>query len=120
VGPLLGATVMLSGGIFVAGGVTELGSFEALALLGLGLAIGAGAGAALGLARRDVRGWLVFGAAIGLAVGWLVFLHQYIGASQPSAAVVPAAEGAQSALDPILRAATLRNIDTVFIGLAVF
>ena len=136
VGPLLGATVMLSGGIFVAGGVTELGSFSALVLLGLGVVLGVVAGALLGRLRRDVRGWVPLGAAIGLAVGWLVFLHNYVGglarSTQPVETAVRidwskfldfqtgAAATEAAVLDPVQRAQTLANIDAVFIGLAVF
>ncbi|QTN20319.1 glucose/galactose MFS transporter [Brevundimonas sp. AJA228-03] len=136
VGPLLGATVMLSGGIFVAGGVTELGSLSALLLLGLGVAFGAVAGALLGALRRDLKAWLPLGAAIGLAVGWLVFLHNYVGGLAPSVAPLkPAIQidwsqffsfqsdvvATDAALiDPTLRAQTLGNIDTVFLGLAAF
>ena len=120
VGPLLGATVMLSGGIFVAGGVTALGSFSALILLGLGVVFGLVAGALLGGLRRDLKGWIPLGAAIGLAVGWLVFLHNYIGGLAPSVAPAAPVEAAPTVLDPALRAQTLANIDAVFIGLAVF
>ncbi len=121
VGPLLGATVMLSGGIFVAGGVTALGSLSALILLGLGVVFGIVAGALLGGLRRDLKAWIPLGAAIGLAVGWLIFLHNYIGGLAPSVApVMPAAAAAPPVLDPALRAQTLANIDAVFIGLAVF
>jgi FHS family L-fucose permease-like MFS transporter len=120
VGPLLGATVMLSGGIFVAGGVTALGSFSALILLGLGVVFGLVAGALLGGLRKDLKGWIPLGAAIGLAVGWLVFLHNYIGGLAPSAAPAAPVETAPVALDPVLRAQTLANIDAVFIGLAIF
>ena len=136
VGPLLGATVMLSGGIFVAGGVTELGSLRALVLLGLGVVFGLVAGALLGGLRRDIKGWLPLGAAIGLAVGWLTFLHNYIGGLAPAGSPsrpdvridwsqffslrtdVQATEAA--VLDPVLRAQTLGNIDAVFLGLAAF
>ncbi|WP_428151955.1 glucose/galactose MFS transporter [Brevundimonas sp.] len=120
VGPLLGATVMLSGGIFVAGGVTALGSFSALILLGLGVVFGLVAGALLGGLRRDLKGWIPLGAAIGLAVGWLIFLQNYIGGLAPSAAPSAPVEAAPAVLDPALRAQTLANIDAVFIGLAVF
>ncbi len=136
VGPLLGATVMLSGGIFVAGGVTELGSFSALVLLGLGVVLGVAAGALLGRLRRDIRGWVPLGAAIGLAVGWLVFLHNYVGGLARSTLPVEtavridwskfldfqtgAAATEAAVLDPVQRAQTLANIDAVFIGLAVF
>lgn len=121
VGPLLGATVMLSGGIFVAGGVTALGSFSALILLGLGVVFGIVAGALLGGLRRDLKAWIPLGAAIGLAVGWLIFLHNYIGGLTPSIAPAAPAEAATPVvLDPALRAQTLANIDAVFIGLAVF
>ena len=41
-------------------------------------------------------------------------------AAAVGAAVAPATEAAAEVLDPTARAATLRNIDTVFIGLAVF
>lgn len=120
VGPLLGATVMLSGGIFAAGGVTALGSPTALILLGLGVVFGIVAGALLGGLRRDLKAWIPLGAAIGLAVGWLIFLHNYIGGLAPSFAPAAPAEAAPAILDPALRAQTLANIDTVFIGLAVF
>ena len=120
VGPLLGATVMLSGGIFVAGGVTALGSFSALILLGLGVVFGVMAGALLGGLRRDLRAWIPLGAAIGLAVGWLIFLHNYIGGLAPSVAPAAPVEAAAPVLDQALRAQTLANIDAVFIGLAVF
>ena len=120
VGPLLGATVMLSGGIFVAGGVTALGSLSALILLGLGVVFGIVAGALLGGLRRDLKAWIPLGAAIGLAVGWLIFLHNYIGGLAPSIAPAAPVEAAPAALDPALRAQTLANIDAVFIGLAVF
>lgn len=126
VGPLLGATVMLSGGIFVAGGVTELASFEGIVLLVLGLVLGAVAGGLVGALKRSFRSWLILGAAIGLAVGWLIFLQHYVGqveatglaaaaAADAAAPVAPAA----ATLDPSLRAETLRNIDTVFFVLAV-
>ncbi len=120
VGPLLGATVMLSGGIFVAGGVTALGSFSALILLGLGVVFGLVAGALLGGLRRDLKGWIPLGAAIGLAVGWLIFLQNYISGLAPSVAPAAPVEAAPVALDPVLRAQTLANIDAVFIGLAIF
>ncbi|WGM31985.1 glucose/galactose MFS transporter [Brevundimonas sp. NIBR11] len=120
VGPLLGATVMLSGGIFVAGGVTALGSFSALILLGLGVVFGLVAGALLGGLRRDLKGWIPLGAAIGLAVGWLIFLQNYIGGLAPSLSPAAPVEAATPVLDPTLRAQTLANIDTVFIGLAIF
>lgn len=117
-GPLLGATVMLSGGIFAVGGVSALASPTALVLILLGVALGIGAGFLVGLLRRDVKGWLVVGAAAGLVVGWVIFLQNYIGgmAGYAGTAVEPAA----SVLDDTSRAATLRNIDTIFIGLAVF
>ncbi|MGV3578448.1 glucose/galactose MFS transporter [Brevundimonas sp.] len=121
VGPLLGATVMLSGGIFAAGGVTALGSPTALVLLGLGVVFGIVAGALLGGLRRDLKAWIPLGAAIGLAVGWLIFLHNYIGGMAPSfTPAAPAEPAAPVVLDPALRAQTLANIDAVFIGLAVF
>jgi|GEM_PF-17469 len=136
VGPLLGATVMLSGGIFVAGGVTELGSLRALVLLGLGVVFGVVAGALLGGLRRDLKAWIPLGAAIGLAIGWLVFLHSYVGGLAPEIAPVKAvanidwsrfftfqsdvAATEAAVLDPALRAQTLGNIDAVFLGLAVF
>ena len=125
VGPLLGATVMLSGGIFAVGGVSALASPTALLLILLGVGIGLVAGVLVGALRRDIKGWLAVGAAIGLIIGWVVFLHNYIGsmgayAAAVGAAVAPATEAAAEVLDPTARAATLRNIDTVFIGLAVF
>lgn len=120
-GPLLGATVMLSGGIFVAGGVTALGSSAALILLGLGVVFGVLAGVLLGRLRRDIRGWVPLGAAIGLAVGWLIFLQKYIASLAPSLTpAAPAHAAAPPVLDPVARAQTLANIDAVFIGLAVF
>jgi FHS family L-fucose permease-like MFS transporter len=129
VGPLLGATVMLSGGIFVAGGVTELASLEGIVLLGLGLVLGAVAGGLIGALKRSFKSWLIVGAALGLAIGWLVFLQHYIGqveATGAAAAAITVAPAAQSSgasaaatLDPALRAVTLRNIDTVFFVLAV-
>ena len=124
VGPLLGATVMLSGGIFAVGGVSALASPTALLLILIGVGLGALAGLAVGGVRRDVKGWLTVGAAAGLVVGWVVFLQKYIGGmgdQVASAASATAAEGAgPAALDPVARAATLGNIDAVFIGLAVF
>lgn len=119
VGPLLGATVMLSGGIFAVGGVSALASPTALVLILLGVVFGLVAGVLIGALRRDIKGWLVVGAAAGLIVGWVIFLHNYIGgiAAQPSAPIVEAVE---AGLDPAARAATLRNIDTIFIGLAIF
>ena len=120
VGPLLGATVMLSGGIFVAGGVTALGSFSALILLGLGVVFGLVAGALLGGLRKDLKGWIPLGAAVGLAVGWLIFLQNYISGLAPSVAPAAPVEATPAVLDPALRAQTLANIDAVFIGLAVF
>ncbi|HEX8470965.1 MAG TPA: glucose/galactose MFS transporter [Brevundimonas sp.] len=124
VGPLLGATVMLSGGIFVAGGVTELASFEGIVLLVLGLVLGAVAGGLIGALKRSFRSWLILGAAIGLGVGWLVFLQHYVGqveATGLAAAAGTMAPAAPSAatLDPALRAETLRNIDSIFFVLAV-
>ncbi len=128
VGPLLGATVMLSGGIFVAGGVTELASFEAIILILLGVVLGAVAGGLIGALKRSFKSWLILGAALGLAIGWLVFLQHYIGqveatgAAASAAAIdvaAPAAPAAPAAIDPALRAVTLRNIDTVFFVLAV-
>jgi MFS transporter, FHS family, L-fucose permease len=135
-GPLLGATVMLSGGIFAAGGITELASMEASALILVGVVGGAVAGAVIGAVRRDMKGWLPVGAAIGLAVGWLIFLYTYIKGMAP-AATPPSAdfaldwskllnftapvEASQAAvLDPAQRAETLRNIDFVFFALAAF
>ncbi len=124
VGPLLGATVMLSGGIFAVGGVSALASPTALLLILLGVGIGLVAGALVGALRRDIKGWLAVGAAIGLVIGWVVFLHNYIGSMGAYAAAVgpetAPAETAAAVIDPAARAATLRNIDTVFIGLAVF
>lgn len=120
VGPLLGATVMLSGGIFAVGGVSALASPTALILILLGVVFGLVAGVLIGALRRDIKGWLVIGAAAGLIVGWVIFLHNYIGgiAAQPSA---PVAEAVEVVADPAAaRAATLRNIDTIFIGLAIF
>ena len=123
VGPLLGATVMLSGGIFAVGGVSALASPTALILILLGVGLGLLAGLLVGRLRRDIKGWLVVGAAAGLVVGWVIFLHNYIGGMGVYAGAVAApeaAEAAPTALDPTARAATLRNIDAVFIGLAVF
>lgn len=79
VGPLLGATVMLSGGIFAVGGVSALASPTALLLILLGVGLGLVAGFLIGKLRRDVKGWLAIGAAAGLVVGWVIFLHNYIG-----------------------------------------
>ncbi len=123
VGPLLGATVMLSGGIFAVGGVSALASPTALILILLGVGLGLLAGLLVGRLRRDIKGWLVVGAAAGLVVGWVIFLHNYIGGMgvyAGAAAAPEAAEAASAVLDPAARAATLRNIDAVFIGLAVF
>lgn len=121
VGPLLGATVMLSGGIFAVGGVSALASPTALLLILLGVGVGLVAGFLVGALRRDVKGWLVVGAAAGLVVGWVIFLNSYVG-GMGGASVAPAAtEGtAPTVMDETARAATLRNIDTIFIGLAVF
>ena len=126
VGPLLGATVMLSGGIFAVGGVSALASPTALLLILLGVGIGLVAGVLVGALRRDVKGWLVVGAAAGLVVGWVIFLQNYVGGMggyaasvAPSAAAV-VEEAAPVVLDETARAATLRNIDAIFIGLAVF
>jgi len=115
IGPLLGAAVMLSGGIFAVGGVSALASPTALLLILMGVGLGLVTGFLIGLLRRDVKGWLVVGAAAGLVVGWIIFLQNYIGgmgASLESAAPV--------VMDAVSRAATLRNIDAIFIGLAVF
>ncbi|KQW82994.1 MFS transporter [Brevundimonas sp. Root1279] len=121
VGPLLGATVMLSGGIFAVGGVSALASPTALILILLGVGIGIVAGVLIGMLRRDVKGWLAIGAAAGLVVGWVIFLHNYIGGMAAAAPAVAAAEAAAPAVvDGDARAATLRNIDTIFIGLAIF
>jgi MFS transporter, FHS family, L-fucose permease len=125
VGPLLGATVMLSGGIFAVGGVSALASPTALILILLGVGLGLVGGFLVGMLRRDVKGWLVIGAAAGLVVGWVIFLQNYIGGMEAFAAsVAPSAAGAAEAapvvLDATARAATLRNIDTIFIGLAIF
>ena len=126
VGPLLGATVMLSGGIFAVGGVSALASPTALLLILLGVAFGLVAGFLVGALRRDIRGWLVVGAAAGLVVGWVIFLHNYVGgmggyaASVAPSATAAAQEAAPVVMDPTARAATLRNIDTIFIGLAIF
>lgn len=124
IGPLLGASVMLSGGIFVAGGVTELATLETSGLILLGIALGLIAGALVGALRRDVKRWLALGAAIGLALGWLVFLHHYLAPLGVAAPVADAAAVATPAapvvVTPEQRAETLRSIDTVFIGLAAF
>ncbi|MDI1325540.1 MAG: glucose/galactose MFS transporter [Brevundimonas sp.] len=126
VGPLLGATVMLSGGIFAVGGVSALASPTALILILLGVGFGLVAGFLIGKLRRDVKGWLAIGAAAGLVVGWVIFLQSYIGAMgafvAPTApATAAAAEAAAPAvMDDTARDATLRNIDSIFIGLAVF
>ncbi|QDH72463.1 sugar MFS transporter [Brevundimonas sp. M20] len=124
VGPLLGATVMLSGGIFAVGGVSALASPAALLLILLGVGLGLVAGVLVGALRRDIKGWIAVGAAVGLVIGWVVFLHNYIGgmgayASAVGPETVPA-DAAAAVVDPAARAATLRNIDTVFIGLAIF
>lgn len=136
VGPLLGATVMLSGGIFATGGVSVLASPVTLGLILIGVGLGLVAGFVVGKLRRDVRSWMTVGAALGLGVGWIVFLHNYVGALAPATAPAmpqysidwgqllslrPGVEATEAqVLDPDQRAATLRNIDTVFIGLAVF
>ena len=125
VGPLLGATVMLSGGIFAVGGVSALASPTALLLILLGVGFGLVAGFLVGKLRRDVKGWLAIGAAAGLVVGWVIFLQSYIGgmgAFVPAApeAAVAAETAAPAVMDDTARDATLRNIDTIFIGLAVF
>jgi FHS family L-fucose permease-like MFS transporter len=126
VGPLLGATVMLSGGIFAVGGVSALASPTALVLILLGVGLGLVAGFLIGKLRRDVKGWLAIGAAAGLIVGWVVFLHSYIGGMGAFVApTAPKAAAAAEAAAPAVmsetaRAATLRNIDTIFVGLAVF
>lgn len=125
VGPLLGATVMLSGGIFAVGGVSALASPTALVLILLGVGLGLVAGFLIGRLRRDVKGWLAVGVAAGLVVGWVVFLQNYIGSMGAYAASVAPeaatlAEAAPVVPDPAARAATLRNIDAVFIGLAIF
>ncbi len=121
VGPLLGASIMLSGGIFVAGGVTVLASPTAVILIALGVVAGLIAGALIGALRRDLRKWVVVGAAIGLAVGWIVFLHNYLGGMQGHSGGLSQAAGASSTpvMDSAARAHTLRNIDMVFFGLAV-
>ena len=123
-GPLLGATVMLSGGIFVAGGVTELASLGAISLIAVGVVIGALGGLVVGAVRKDIKGWLVVGAALGLALGWIVFLQHYLGGmdggTATTAAATIAAPPAPGSLDPAQRAQTLRNIDTVFLALAGF
>ncbi|HWW12436.1 MAG TPA: glucose/galactose MFS transporter, partial [Brevundimonas sp.] len=72
VGPLLGATVMLSGGIFAVGGVSALASPTALILILLGVGLGVVAGFLVGALRKDIKGWLAVGAAIGLVIGWVV------------------------------------------------
>lgn len=126
VGPLLGATVMLSGGIFAVGGVSALASPTALLLILLGVGLGLVAGLLVGALRRDIKGWLMVGAAAGLVVGWVIFLNNYVGgmggyaASVAPSAPTAAAEVAPVVMDETARAATLRNIDTIFIGLAVF
>ncbi|GAA0645513.1 glucose/galactose MFS transporter [Brevundimonas lenta] len=120
VGPLLGATVMLSGGIFAVGGVSALASPTALLLILLGVGIGAVAGLLIGALRRDLKGWLVIGLAAGLVVGWVVFLQNYLGAMGAGTGATAVAEAAAAAPDATAREATLRNIDTIFIGLAVF
>lgn len=122
-GPLLGATVMLSGGIFAVGGVSALASPTALLLILLGVGMGLVAGLLVGVLRRDIKGWLAVGAAIGLVIGWIVFLHNYVGGMGAYAAAVgpeAAPAAAPAALTPEARTATLRNIDTIFIGLAIF
>ena len=126
VGPLLGATVMLSGGIFAVGGVSALASPTALVLILLGVGVGLVAGLLIGLLRRDLKGWLVIGAAAGLVVGWVIFLQNYIGGMETFAASITPAAGtgaepaAPAIVDATARVATLRNIDTIFIGLAIF
>lgn len=125
VGPLLGATVMLSGGIFAVGGVSALASPTALVLILLGVGLGVVAGFLVGALRKDVKGWLAIGAAAGLVIGWVIFLNNYIGgmgafAASAAPAAEAAAEAAPVVMDDTARAATLRNIDTIFIGLAVF
>lgn len=125
VGPLLGATVMLSGGIFAVGGVSALASPTALVLILLGVGLGVVAGFLVGTLRKDVKGWLAIGAATGLVIGWVIFLNNYIGgmgafAASAAPAAETAAEAAPVVMDETARAATLRNIDTIFIGLAVF
>lgn len=116
VGPLLGATVMLSGGIFAVGGVSALASPAALLLILLGVGLGLVAGFLLGMIRRDVKGWLIVGVAAGLVIGWVIFLQNYVGGITPTTAEVEAPR----VMDETARVATLRNIDTIFIGLAVF
>jgi FHS family L-fucose permease-like MFS transporter len=116
---------MLSGGIFAVGGVSALASPTALLLILLGVGLGLVAGLLVGALRKDIKGWLAVGAAIGLVIGWVVFLHNYIGGMGGHAASIvpeaaPAANAAPAVMDPAARAATLRNIDTVFIGLAIF
>lgn len=125
VGPLLGATVMLSGGIFAVGGVSALASPTALVLILLGVGLGVVAGFLVGALRKDVKGWLAVGAAAGLVIGWVIFLNNYIGgmgafAASAAPAAEAAAEAAPVVMDDTARAATLRNIDTIFIGLAIF
>lgn len=125
VGPLLGATVMLSGGIFAVGGVSALASPTALLLILLGVGLGVVAGFLIGMLRKDVKGWLAVGAAAGLVVGWVVFLQSYIGtmgefATSAAPATAAAEAAAPAVMDDTAREATLRNIDTIFIGLAVF
>ncbi|WP_292263444.1 glucose/galactose MFS transporter [Brevundimonas sp.] len=123
-GPLLGATVMLTGGVFAVGGVSVLASPKALILILMGVGLGLVAGVLIGALRRDVRGWIVVGLAAGLASGWMVFLHNYVGglAAKPVAILpqVTAAAPVLAAHAAEARDATLRNIDAVFIGLAVF